>query len=203
MIKNLICIISAVLILTACTVIKETTSAAAATKEEVTPKPAKTTEIKEKKPPKKIRLGDVVKTQTKKVTFKRVEYSYDVIADYVKPVDNVYIGVYRGLHHYPEKGYVFIHVKINAKNLGTQTLPCEEIITEATAYHDGDNKFLGMVAVEAPSTGFGTAYTLSIEQWENKDMSVLIEVPEAIKTSKKPLFIDFTIDDQEYRLNVR
>ncbi len=200
MIKNLICIISAALILTVCTSVKEIKPAAAQGSAAPVLAAAETAETQQ---PKDITSEEVIKTKTKQITLHKIEFSNELKPAPVKEIYNIYYPTANsGTHYYAEKGNVYIHIIMSVKNLDKYRLPCSEVTT-VTAYYDGSNKYLGTPVAGDSNTGFYSAFTASIPPGETRNMSILIEVPEEVETSNKPLFLDFTVDGSEYRLKMR
>lgn len=124
---------------------------------------------------KPLKKGQVIKSDNVEITFKSAEFSYDV-----KPSnpDMFYS------HYAADPGKVFIYVKCDVKNIGKQTLRCDEIYS-ATAYYKDDYKYDGFSIVrESGDTDFTYSNITNIDPLETVGVDILIECPQEVEENK-------------------
>lgn len=143
--------------------------------------------------PKEISIGDAIKTKDYKIRIKNIEFSYDVLPD---DTSSFYT-------HYPaDSGKVFIHIDTNVKNKQKQNARCDSIMTVTANYNDGYT-YTAQAIPEDSKTGFTYANITSINPLETLGVRFLIDVPQEVEESDKPLFLIFKVGNNEFKYVMR
>lgn len=126
-----------------------------------------------------IKKGETIYLEDLEFTLNKVEFSYDVVPE--NPPS-----FYR---HYPaDTGQVYIHIDADIKNLQKSDLYCDDIYT-ATADYDEGYTYRGSAIVEDTDGNFTYANITSISPLQTLGVHQLIECPEEVGTSGKPINI--------------
>lgn len=145
------------------------------------------------KAPKEISIGDVIKTDDFKIRINNIEFSYDVLPDDTSAFYT----------HYPaDSGKVYIHIGTNIKNKQKQNAQCDSIMTVTANYNDGYT-YTAQAIPEDSKTGFTYANITSINPLEILGVRYLIDVPEEVKESDKPLSLTFKVGNKEFKYVMR
>lgn len=140
-----------------------------------------------------ISIGDAIKTDDFKIKIKNIEFSHDVLPD---DTSSFYT-------HYPaEDGKVYIHIDTNIKNKQKQDAMCDSIMTVTADYNDGYT-YKSQPIPEDSGTGFTYANIKAINPLETLGVRYLIDVPEEVETSDKPLFLIFKTGNKEFKYVIR
>ncbi|MCW0761884.1 hypothetical protein OKR31_14250 [Clostridioides difficile] len=100
--------------------------------------------------------------------------------------------------HYPaESGKVYIDIAADIKNAQKQELNCSDLLTIEADYNDG-YKYSSQTIVEDETTGFTYDNITSIDPLETKGVRFIIDCPDEVKTSDKPVILNFTFDGNKY-----
>ncbi len=150
-------------------------------------------EEKEEITVKKVSVGDKIVTNNKEITINSVDLTYNVLPD---DTDGFYT------HYEADSGKVYVCVDADVTNKAKQNLGCDEI-GKVTADYDGGYTYAGFVIVDDSSTGFTYANITSISPLETKGIKWLIECPQEVEESEKPLFLEFTIDGEKFTHTIR
>lgn len=142
---------------------------------------------------KKLKKGDTIETDNVSITLNKVELIYDVLPDNID-------GLYE--HYEAKKGNVYIAVDIDVKNLQKQNLSCEDVMT-VTADYDSGYSYSGFAVVKDNTTGFTYASITSISPLESMGMKYLIDCPQEVEESDKPLYLLFEVEKQTYKYVIR
>lgn len=143
---------------------------------------------------KKLSKGKKIVVNNFEFTLKKVELSYDV-----KPSNPP-----KYYSHYPaDDGQVYIYINAKVKNLNKQKVSCDEIYSVVADYNDGYT-YTGFNIVTDTDGDFTYANITSIDPLQTLEINYLIDCPEEVETSNKPLLLTFNFgDDQEYTYKVR
>lgn len=136
--------------------------------------------------------GNVITTDTKEVTIKKSEFSYDVMPD--NP-DSYYS------HYAAEAGKVYIVLSVDVKNNGKADVMCDELIGVKADYNDG-YAYSGFAVVDEGGD-LGYANITSVAPLSTQAMKYLIECPEEVESSTAPLFLTITVDGTQYKYTIR
>lgn len=140
-----------------------------------------------------IKRGDKIVTDGMEITINGVEITYDVLPD---KTDGFYT-------HYPaDSGKVYISVDADVTNKAKQDLGCDEIGKLVADYNDGYT-YKGFVVVEDSTTGFTYANITKITPLETKGIKWLVECPEAVGEGDEALFLEFTVEGENFVYTVR
>lgn len=154
------------------------------------------TVIKEPEKPKPVDIesGSTIKTNTKEIKIKKVEF-----ADKVEPdVPDMYYTSYTS-----KEGKVIIHIKADVKNLGKNSVQCDKLFSVDADYNNGYT-YKGYVVVESGKGDFKDAIISDIDPLDTKSLRILINCPIEVKENKEaPLFLLFNVDENEYKLQMR
>ena len=141
-----------------------------------------------------ISIGQKVVTENCEFTLNKVELSYDV-----KPQNppSYYT-------HYPASdGQVYIYINATVKNIQKQSLECDEIYSVEADYDNG-YKYIGFNIVNDSDGDFTYANINSVEPLQTRGVHCLIDCPEEVETSSKPLSITIKMKDgSEYLYKIR
>lgn len=132
-----------------------------------------------------ISLGQMVNTKNYDFTLNKVELSYEVKPD--NPPS--YYTYYRA-----EDGHVYIYVNATIKNTGEKSLKCDEIYS-VTATYDGKYKYDGFAIASDHDGDFTYANITTLDPLQTNGVHVLVDCPEEVATSGKPLFITIKQSD--------
>jgi len=153
-----------------------------------------TNEISKLIPVPSIKLGKTVKTKSYEFTLNNVELPYDVVPETNKMLYS---------HYVADSGQVYIHVDADVKNIAKQNLSCDEIYSVTADYNDGYT-YDGFSIVEDTDGDFTYANITSLKPLQTLGVHNLINCPEEIETSDKPLFITITLSDStKYKYIIR
>ncbi|HAT6800105.1 hypothetical protein LVT94_19025 [Clostridioides difficile] len=143
---------------------------------------------KEEKKDKEVVVGEKIVSDKMEITINKVEFSYDVLP---KVKESFYT-------HYPaESGKVYIDIAADIKNAQKQELNCSDLLTIEADYNDG-YKYSSQTIVEDETTGFTYDNITSIDPLETKGVRFIIDCPDEVKTSDKPVILNFTFDGNKY-----
>ena len=141
-----------------------------------------------------ISIGQKVVTENCEFTLNKVELSYDV-----KPQNppSYYT-------HYPASdGQVYIYINATVKNIQKQSLECDEIYSVEADYDNG-YKYIGFNIVNDSDGDFTYANINSVEPLQTRGVHCLIDCPEEVETSSKPLSITIKMKDgSDYLYKIR
>lgn len=132
-----------------------------------------------------ISLGDTITSDFIEFTLNKVELSYDVMPDNPPSFYS---------HYAADPGQVYIHVDADVKNIAKQNLSCDEIYT-VTADYDNGYTYSGFSVVEETDGDFTYANITSIIPLQTLGIHNLVNCPQEIETSDKPLFIIITLNE--------
>lgn len=142
---------------------------------------------------KTISIGDIITTDKFEVTINNIEFSYDVL-----PNDTSAFYM-----HYPaDSGKVYIHIDTDVKNLQKQNIVCDSIMN-VTADYDNGYTYTSQAIPEDASLGFNYANITSIDPLETLGVRYLIDAPQEVDESDKPLFLIFDVDGNKYQYTMR
>lgn len=150
--------------------------------------------VQGEKEPETIILGDKVTTDAYEFTLNKVELSYDVMPD---SPPSYYT-------HYPaESGQVYIYINASVKNLKQQSIECDEIYSVTANYDDGYT-YRGFNIVTDTDGDFTYANITSVAPLQTLGVHCLIDCPEEVESSDKPLLLTIKFKDgSEYLYKVR
>jgi hypothetical protein len=151
------------------------------------------TSSKEKETVKKVKAGDKITTKNMEIKVKKIEFSYDVLPDKTS-------GMYT--HYAADSGKVYIHIDTDVKNLQKQTLRCDEIMNVKADYNSGFT-YDSFAVPEDSSTGFTYANITSIEPLASQGVRFLIECPQEVEETKKPLVLNFNVNGTKFEYKMR
>lgn len=144
---------------------------------------SKTNETKQEIVP--ITLGQKVITKNCEFTLNRVELSYDVVPDNPPSYYS----------HYPAStGQVYIYLNATVKNTQKQSLPCDEIYSVEVDYDSG-YKYRGFNIANDYDGDFTYANINSVEPLQSLGVHCLVDCPEEVETSEKPLSLTISFKD--------
>lgn len=136
-----------------------------------------------------VELKKPIVTDTKEITIKKIEFSYDVLPD---ESDNTM------QYHYPaSEGKVYVHADIDVKNLAKQSLQADSVISMEVDYNDGF-KYSAFSIVEDDTLGFTYSDLVSIDPLTTEGIRLLAECPEEVESSGNPVIVRFNIEDKVY-----
>lgn len=143
---------------------------------------------------KTISLGEKVVSSSYEFTLNKVELSYDVIPD--NPP--MYYS-----HYAAQTGEVYIHIDADVKNTQKQNIACDEVYS-VTADYDGGYTYSGFSVVEDSDGDFTYANITSLKPLQTLGIHNLVNCPEEVESSGKPLFIIITLNDgTKYKYVIR
>lgn len=140
-----------------------------------------------------IKKGDTISNDTCEIYIKGVELSYDVMP---RKKGSFYT------HYEAKSGQVYIDISTNVKNIQKQNLSCDEIVSIKANYNDG-YAYSAFPVVEDETTGFTYANITSIAPLETKGMRFLIECPQEVEKTDKPLYLTLILGKNTYKYIIR
>jgi hypothetical protein len=143
---------------------------------------------------KNISLGEKVITPSYEFTLNKVDLSYDVKPDNPPSYYS---------HYAADSGEVYIHIDADVKNTQKQNIDCDEIYS-VTADYDGGYTYNGFAVAEDTDGDFTYANITALKPLQTLGIHNLIDCPEEVESSGKPLFIIITLnDDTKYKYVIR
>ena len=137
--------------------------------------------------------GSELKLDDLDIKIKNIKFTEDVLPDNTK-------GFYT---HYPaDKGKVFLEIDTDVKNNNKQKILVEKIGGINVDYDNG-YKYDGWLIPEDSQTGFSYANIKSIDPLEKLGVRWVVNLPEEVEKSNKPLKITLTIGNEQYICNFR
>lgn len=107
--------------------------------------------------------------------------------------------------HYPaESGKVYIHVDADIKNTQKQSIVCDSCYDVQADYDDGYTYSGFAIAEDGGDGDFTYANISSVKPLETRGVHNLVECPQEVEESDKPLYIIITMSDgAQYRYDIR
>lgn len=140
-----------------------------------------------------VSIGSVITTDNYEIAIKNIEFSYDVLPDDIS-------GYYT---HYPaDSGKVYIHIDTDIKNLQKQNIACDSIMT-VTADYDNGYTYTSQAVPEDATLGFNYANITTIDPLETLGVRYLIDAPQEVDETDKPLFLIFNVDGNKFQYTIR
>ena len=137
--------------------------------------------------------GSDLKSDDLDIKIKDIKFTEDVLPDNTK-------GFYT---HYPaDKGKVFLEIDTDVKNNNKQKILVEKIGKINVNYNNG-YKYDGWLIPEDSQTVFSYANIKSIDPLEKLGVRWVVDLPEEVGKSNKPLKITLTIGNKQYTCNFR
>lgn len=137
--------------------------------------------------------GSELESDNLDVKIKYIKFTEDILPDNTKDFYT----------HYPaDKGKVFLEIDTDVKNNNKQKILVEKIGRINVDYNNG-YKYDGWLIPEDSQTGFSYASIESIDPLEKLGVRWVVNLPEEVEKSNKPLKITLTIGDEQYICNFR
>lgn len=138
--------------------------------------------------------GQTITTANYEFTLNNVKFSYDVKPDNPPSYYN---------HYVADSGQVYLYVNANVKNLQKQSLECDEIYS-VTATYDSGYTYESFNIVTDTDGDFTYANITSLDPLQTLGVHCLIDCPQEVETSGKPLTLTFNFNDgSKYSYTVR
>lgn len=141
-----------------------------------------------------LKIGDKVKTDDYEFKLEKVETTYQVDPD-----------TKTSYYHYytAEDDYVYVHVDLTIKNLQKKNMECDEIYSTTVDYDDGYT-YTGFNVADDTDGDLTYANITEIAPLESRGVHALVECPEEVESSKKPIvvYLDF-FDGTKYKYKLR
>ena len=184
---SVIVVITMCLSLCACNDTSNTGSNDANSNEETSP-------AVEKQTTPSISIGETVTTDDFEFTLNKVKLSYNVEPDNPPSYYSYYAA---------EDGQVYIYINASVKNLSKHDIQCDDIYS-VTADYDNGYTYQGFNIITDTDGDFTYANINVINPLQTLGVHCLVDCPEEIETSEKPLFITVKFrDGSEYLYNIR